>query len=403
MKGKSKMNKFFLSSILVSTCVIGFSGCGGYSNSLTPSEVQKNINSYSEEDQIKAVEKYSKNIRGIKNPSLKVQEAALDTYYDCRTLGYIQNPHTEIINNMLPNCGSAIKHIKNPTEEQQLLAVKNDYSALYHIKSPSEKVQMKAIEYHGKSISYIENPSEAMKLLAIKESLNNIRYIKNPSKEVRKLYIKANPWFAAQELDIKNLDKQEQLLILSLKPIAIQFFDNPSEEVQLSSIRNAKNFSDYLFNLDNICNLYIKNPTKLVQNECKKLLKFKNLRHNFLKDTMAIQPYFEIKDKNLTIRLIAGVGIAYISNHENKFMKVNSISVYYGEDIYTKKVNLLLPPNSKSKFQAIPSETSSSGKFYIPVKSEDQSLSVGVALEYEVEGIKKTFYKARLVKYKEQF
>ena len=428
---------------------ISFNGCGSsYSKKLKFSEVQKNINSYSEEDQIKAVSYYPKNIKGITNPSLKVQSAAISSEREeaCMTFQRIQKPHELIIKDILPKCGYAIKYIDNPIEEQQLVAVKNGEfgysyvafkssgdSILKFIKNPSKKVQLEAVKHHGLAIKYIDNPTEEMQIEAVKNNSGALQYIKNPSEAmqieaVKKSYkiidMVENPTSRFREAALKyqttyalkkykNLTKKEQLIaVKELKHNAIKYIDNPIEEVQMiavkansSSIREIKNPTEkvqsyVLSEGDYNCD-YIQNKTTTVAKKCNEINKFKNLRHNFLKDTTtATQSYFEVGNNILSARVYAVNGTTYVTNHTDNFIKLISFSVYYGEDIYTKQMNISLPPISESKFQSVSTETIIK-KFYIPVKSYNQALNVGIAIEYEVNGQKETFYKNKVVKYKE--
>jgi hypothetical protein len=452
------MKRKLLNSLVVTTLVLGLAGCGGFSEKLTLSEVRKNINSYSEEEQLKAVKYNKKNIIGITNPSLKVQEAALRKKTDCKTFERIQNPHRKIVLEVLPFCSYAIKYIKNPTEEQQLIAVgaqsrKDSVNVLSLIKNPSLKVQNEAIKYNFRSIEHIDNPTEEQQLMAvksqnindydtvlsyiknptkkvqlealkrnyrnirdiekpteemkrlieenqlaaIKENSSNYYILKNPSAKIRKEQIKLYPWSSAQR--IPDLTKEEQLFILEKNPTAILFLKNASEEVQIASIKyqNKINPSD----LDFFCSSYLKNSTKLVKRKCYEIKKRNNKRFNFLKDTITSgSDYFQIEDNTLSTQIYATSSMTYITNKTNKFMKLSSFSIYYGEDIYTKQINYNLPPTSKSKFNTVSTQTIIDN-FYLPLKDHVNGLKVGVAIEYEIEGKKNTFYKTKIVKYKE--
>jgi len=47
-----------------------------------------------------------------------------------------------------------------------MLAVNQTGSAIYHIKNPSEAVQIAAVTKDGRAIQYINNPSEAVRVAA---------------------------------------------------------------------------------------------------------------------------------------------------------------------------------------------------------------------------------------------
>jgi len=67
---------------------------------------------------------------------------------------------------MVSKNGNAIKDIKNPSIELQLLAVKNKGEAIKYIKNPSEEVQLEAINNSAYAMYYIENPTSKVKKLA---------------------------------------------------------------------------------------------------------------------------------------------------------------------------------------------------------------------------------------------
>ena len=76
-----------------------------------------------------------------------------------------------------------IKHIKNPSEKVQLAAVRQYGSSISCIDNPSEKVQLAAINKYGSSIYFIKNPTEKAIQAAIlngaeKEDLKNINISK---------------------------------------------------------------------------------------------------------------------------------------------------------------------------------------------------------------------------------
>ena len=78
---------------------------------------------------------------------------------------------------------------KNFTKEEQkeslqLEAVRNNRSAIKYIKNPSEQVQLEAIR-NGADIKYIEEPFEKVQLEAVRNNGCVIYYINNPSERVQ--------------------------------------------------------------------------------------------------------------------------------------------------------------------------------------------------------------------------
>ena len=82
----------------------------------------------------------------------------------------------------------AIQHIKNPSEEVQLVAVNKDYYAIQHIENPSERVQLVAVNLKPRTIRYIENPTERVQIAAVNNYRYAIQYIENPSEKVVALW-----------------------------------------------------------------------------------------------------------------------------------------------------------------------------------------------------------------------
>ncbi len=109
-------------------------------------------------------------IRSIRNPSEKIQLAAIekDPYY--------------------------IEDIKNPTEKVQIIAIERDPDNIEIIKNPSEKVQLVAVKNKGSSIQFIKNPSEKVQLAAIMQKPSSIQYIKNPFEKVQLAALEKAPW-----------------------------------------------------------------------------------------------------------------------------------------------------------------------------------------------------------------
>lgn len=80
--------------------------------------------------------------------------------------------------------GHALKLIRNPTEEQQIMAVSRSGCAIRDILNPSEAVKLASVRCGGTSIRYITNPSEEIQLAAVKRYAFSIMHIPNPSELV---------------------------------------------------------------------------------------------------------------------------------------------------------------------------------------------------------------------------
>lgn len=136
----------------------------------------------------------------------KVVHPKADVYF-INTFSYnddLPTHHVEKIHEMSPkeqleavrHYGSAIQHIKNPSERMQLEAVDSPSSykesALKYIKNPSEKVQRAAVKRVSRAIQFIKNPPEDLQIQAVKDDAFVIQYITNPSETVQLAAVKNN-------------------------------------------------------------------------------------------------------------------------------------------------------------------------------------------------------------------
>jgi hypothetical protein len=82
-------------------------------------------------------------------------------------------------------CGTAIRHINNPTEELKLEAVLCHPLSIEYIDDPSEEVQLVAVEKNAQALQYIKYPTYPVQLAAVRGQGVVISYIKNPSLEIQ--------------------------------------------------------------------------------------------------------------------------------------------------------------------------------------------------------------------------
>ena len=159
--------------------VLSNSGCSSPKQLSYSEKMQRQIQHYSslsEEEQIKAVEEYWWRVGFIKNPSYRVQKAALD-----------KSPH-------------AIEDIHNPTKEIQVLAVRKimkdgsfNIALTKLIKSFSEEAQIEAVKHNPQIIQYIAYPSPKVQLAAVRKNPFVIKNIINATDEAKQEAIKLNP------------------------------------------------------------------------------------------------------------------------------------------------------------------------------------------------------------------
>lgn len=226
--------------------------------------------------------------------------------------------------------GENLRYIENPSELVQMFAVKQNGHLIRHIKNPIEKVQLEVVKKNGQLIGYINNPSEIVQLEAVKQDRFAFEKIKDPSEVIAKQAIRLNGYALKY---IKNPTEQEQLIAVKADGKSIQYVNNPSEAVQLEAIKSSRYFIEY-----------IKNPTESTISELlKKIEKIRTSRK--IKD-------FRLKDKHVQIQVIDDKTYN-ISNSTTQFITLNTISFYYGNEIYSTEDIINLPPNSSKELKFI--------------------------------------------------
>ena len=143
----------------------------------------------SEDEQVESVRNNYRSIEYIKNPSEKVQLAAVESGGG-RALNFIKNPTEKVQIAGVEDDPEALEYIKNPSEKIQLAAVKKDSSAFFYIKNPSEKIKLATVKKDPAVLYSIKNPSEKVQLAAVKKNPAALEYIKNPTEKVQLAAVK---------------------------------------------------------------------------------------------------------------------------------------------------------------------------------------------------------------------
>ncbi len=134
---------------------------------------------------IQHISEYPWDIKIIRNPSEKVQLAAIENLPV--SVQHIKNPTEKVQLTAIENDPYSIRFIKNPTEKIQLAAIKKNPQKIAHIENPTEKVQLQSISKDPRIIRHIENPTEKVQLQSISKNPELIGYIKNPTPKVIQL------------------------------------------------------------------------------------------------------------------------------------------------------------------------------------------------------------------------
>jgi len=90
------------------------------------------------------------------------------------------------------------------------------------------------------------------------------------------------------------------------------------------------------------------------------------------------------KNKELSVELnpnssLSNENIA-LTNLTNSYINVNTISFYYGEDIFTQKINIKLPPQGVIKTTLLIGKIQKNK--FLPLNSVKQKVNLGLAVEY---------------------
>ena len=163
-----------------------------------------------------------------------------------------------------------LQHIKNPSEELQLIAVSQDSfkkykggygnredfeNAIRWIENPSEKVQMAAVSQDGSAIKFIKNPSEKVQMTAVENDNGSIQFIGNPSEKVQIASVeRSHPLKADYSIKfIVNPSEKVQLASIGAFADTIKYIQNPTEKAQLAAVEK-----------EGVNLRYIKNPSPKV-------------------------------------------------------------------------------------------------------------------------------------------
>lgn len=209
------------------------------------SEPIEYMNITSEDVKLAVVKKDGLNIKYIKNPSLKIQKAAINE--NIHSFSDIINPSKEFIQYALDNWPGVIQYIKKPTKEQQMLVVTKYINNYRYIKNPSPNVRRFVCQNDG--IEYIDNPTKEEQMIAIKNSpfvciLHNIT---NPTEEAIFASISINGYEAMKNIS-NPTDKMKYEAVKNCS-LAISLIKKPSYELQKMAIDDDINNIIYIDNL----------------------------------------------------------------------------------------------------------------------------------------------------------
>jgi hypothetical protein len=165
-----------------------------------------------EDEQISEIKKDWKVYLTIKNPSERVQIAAVQIWPNL--LRYMDNPKEAVQLAAVKRCAGAFQYLKdkNPSEAVQLLAVKKDPFMIEYVKNPSEALQLIAVRKDIETISSIKNPTEKIQMMVINLNPSMIRHIAHPTEQVQFKAIQKDPEAWRWLYDIRHKSQRVQAL-----------------------------------------------------------------------------------------------------------------------------------------------------------------------------------------------
>ena len=172
-------------------------------------------------------------------------------------LQFVKNPTEEMIMTALECDGDSLQYVNNPTEEMKLTAVKTTGCAIDLIDNPTEEMMMEAVKEHYGAIEHIDNPPEKVQMLAVTKNCGVIDKIDKPTEKVMR-YVAKNAdvsskvyswngtelYQACKAMKFAYAPEDIMLTIMERSEDGkeIEFFYNPSEKVQVASLRkNSEN------------------------------------------------------------------------------------------------------------------------------------------------------------------
>jgi len=228
--------------------------------------------------------------------------------------------------------------------------------------------------------------------------------LNNKQEKVSKLYSEYNDDFVLWARNIQILIKNRNGILP--ENIVDGFVQGMRIKKSVRDISKNTAYDFYLNkNLEKILDETLRNPSRLKNNfylhidstleyfgKYRVMLRNKNKSASFADAPKAVSftPYkimhdfipskFNAANKDIKARL-SGNKLT-LTNIRKNFIEINTLSIYYNGDIYTKDKQVILPPDSKTTLDLINYKPFQ--KPYIKVTSPLQEVSFGLAVNYKV-------------------
>lgn len=133
--------------------------------------------------------------------------------------------------------GLALKYVREPSEEMQILGVQQDGLALSHLTqrlAVSEEVCLAAVMQNGLALEFVPDPSDAVIRAALQQNASAIRCLREPSEEYQMLAIERDCFALG---DVPSPTERVQLAAVKKFGVTIKYIDHPSDAVQFAAVR----------------------------------------------------------------------------------------------------------------------------------------------------------------------
>lgn len=228
-----------------------------------PSEEIKELFKKVEKEEIRQyeialVKKHYPNIENIENPSEELQKIAYEIYP--RSIQYIKNPCFELEKHFINSDYSNLQYLQNPSKEIIEMLLNDDHGRWmcfkYLKEGVSDDIKLEIIKHRPFRINDIKNPTLEMQLKAYELDKTLLKNMKVASIDFYKEILKNDPYLISNfigkhkifpySITRKFEDKLEEFKKIAVTNDArsIQFIENPSLEIQLIAVKNAKNLYD---------------------------------------------------------------------------------------------------------------------------------------------------------------
>jgi hypothetical protein len=179
----------------------------------------------------------------IKEPTIEQQKKAID--YDTKNIKYIKKPIQIIQKYAMERNPEIIQYIEHPCDSVQEQYFKmsdahgNFIKVLYERGlTPTPKVQKLAVQRNPKAIRHIPEPDQEVQMAAVLEDTSTIKHIERPTQKVQEAVVKNN---VSYYTSIKQPSIKTKILALIEKPELAKKHISPTKEMVLKvAIKNEK-------------------------------------------------------------------------------------------------------------------------------------------------------------------